>query len=242
MSTITLDSRSADNTGFAHTVGDALLAPLEFCGRSWDSLSIDEDSEGLEKIALVARNVILGALLTFATALAFIPGAVGSLIKSISDEPVEENWTLTLDEQLKEHCRADGIDDPNADTGEIARMVIRRCAGNGLGLGSAFSSVGAFRMEPSERNVAMKVIVLNSPGSGLLIKPFINNLLHCFYPPITPDDEAIVMKELPDLILGVEREPSNDQNKSLLLDKILSTNQFNVAIAEDLERMVIHKH
>jgi hypothetical protein len=251
MSTITLNSRSADNTGFAHTVGDALLAPLEFCGRSWNSLSINEDSECLEKIALVARNVILGALLSIATALAFIPGAVGSLIKSISDDPVKETWTLTLDEQLKKHCRENGIDNPNADTSVIERLVIQRCAGNRLPIGSPFSeysfdsafwSVGAFRLEPSERDFASKVIVLNTTGYGLLITRFFNNLLHCFFPPLTGDEEAIAMKELPDLILGVEREPSNDQNKDLLLDMIFSANQFTVAISEDLERMVIHKN
>jgi hypothetical protein len=234
MSTITLDSRSADNTGFAHTAGDALLAPLKFCGRSWNSLSIDEDTGCLEKIVLVARNVILGALLTLATALAFIPGAVGSLLLQASsdDEPVKETWILQLDEQLKDSCRRIGVDDPRVSAEQIEDYLALDCDNI---LPGAFAAIEVIL--PERRGG--KAIILQSGGSSF---PFFRNLANCFRQPLTEEENETAMKALPNVIFRAGTSTTTE-SRNLLRNKIASCNIIGIGIDENLEsaRIAIYK-
>jgi hypothetical protein len=217
------------NNSFASAAGEALLAPLQLCGSKWNSLSAKDNSETLDKTDQIAQNIILGVLLSIATALAFIPGVIGSILKSSSHAPVEEGWKLQLDEQLKSRCEQVGIDNPEVSDLSIEVQVARNCEQE---LPLAISSVKASR--PGHLDVS-RIISLQTAGPNY---PFFKNLISCFHPPLTADENALALQELPDHILGVSREPSSN-SKSLLLNKIASCNAIDIGISPDLKFMII---
>lgn len=215
-------------------VGDAFLAPLKWCGDKWQTLNASESSEGLNKIFTCAYKIILGPLLFLATALAFVPGSIGSLIKSCTETPIEriEQWNVAMDAPLKERCRQLGINDPNVRPANIEdRFCMNLVLENGLDIGGLVSARRETQPLPSKH-----IEIKNLIGSSA----FINNLVNCFPAAenrLSPQEQSNAVNKLIAIVLGDRRAPLTEKDISDLRIKIAPVNKIELSISENLEQM-----
>ena len=222
-------------------VGDAFLAPLKWCGDNWQTLNASENSEGLNKIFTCASKIILGSLLALATALAFVPSAMGSLIKSCTETPVErvEQWNVAMDASLKERCRQLGINDPLAQNDNIERGVCRNIS----------------EFEDQNRFLIGHVLLISAhrdehplPSKHIEIKnvlrswTFLNHLVNCFQASenrLSIQEQANAASKLSAIVLGDRRASLTERDISDMQNKIAPISKMEWVISENLEQMTL---
>jgi hypothetical protein len=220
MTTATMDSHFSASSS---RVADTLLSPLKWCGTEWDHLGETVDRNHWTKISTIAQKIIFGALLAIATVMAFIPGMVGSLIKTFSHP--QEEWMIIPDEQLKNRCREIGINDPTTSEADLSEIIRRR-----LPYGFA-TTISVNRID----NPSLSKLISIQPGTTR--NQFLGHLADSL-----TRSEVNLRDRLPDVILGLQRNPTANSDILSLQEQIGQYHNIRLHIAEDLSQMHLHLH
>jgi hypothetical protein len=212
---------------------NAFLDPLRFCGRQWQKIRNSDMDNSLKVVGVGACTVML----TLATALAFIPGIIGSIALSCSDKrhPSSiETWRITLQEgtPLKDRCKQihDIAKVDTISTGgcpEVSRKVIQNL--NRFRNILLISSVGTRRNIINQRNVIDISLTLFSNS-------FFDNLARCFNQHHT---DADTVQALVNTVFGNICSADESFFKAFPLQKMPASNKINIRIPENLKHLEI---